>query len=103
MSVARIVQTSVTLAAATPSGQIVASSNARVSLTIQNTGTGSASIGFGAAATAGAGLSLDPASAAGGQGGSRVWDGSDRIPSDAIHAISTAGTTLVIIEGFAGP
>ncbi len=103
MAVAHIVQTPITLAAATPSGAIVAANNARVSLTIQNTGTGSASINFGSAATAGSGLSLDPASAAGGQGGSRVWDGSDRIPSDAIHAISTAGTTLVIIEGFAGP
>lgn len=103
MAVARLVTTAVTLTAATPSGAIVPASNARVSLTIQVTGTGAASIGFGSPAAAGTGLSLDAASGAGGQGGARVWDGTDRIPSDAIHAISTAGSTLVIVEGFAGP
>lgn len=103
MATAHIVQTNVTLSAGVASGQIVAASNSRVSLAIQNTGTGSATIGFGSAPTAGLGLSLDPAAAINGQGGSRVWDGTDRIPSDAIYAISTAGSTLVIIEGFAGP
>lgn len=101
MATAHLVQTNITLSAGVASGAIVPASTARVSLTIQNTGTGSATIGFGSAPTAGLGLSLDPASAAAGQGGSRVWDGSDRVPSDAIYAISTAGTTLTIIEGFA--
>ena len=103
MSSADMVVTNVTLTAAAAGVLVVPSNKARVSLTIQNTGTGSATIGFDAAPTAGTGLSLDPAAGAGGQGGSRVWDGTDRIPSDAIWAFSTAGTTLTVIEGFAGP
>ena len=95
--------------------QLVGPNNNRNELTIQVTGTGSATIGFGSAPTAaGLGLTLAGASAAGGQGGSRVWalpahnphfdkyyerkDTGDAVPSQSIWAISTAGTTIVVIE-----
>lgn len=103
MAVSHIAVTSLAIVAAAGGVQVVPASNSRVSLTIQNTGTGAVTIGFGSAPTAGISLSLDPASAAAGQGGSRVWDGTDRIPSDSIWAFSTAGSTIVVMEGFAGP
>jgi hypothetical protein len=93
--------------------QVVGANANRYELTIQNTGTHPATIGFGSAPAAGGGLTLDGASAAGGQGGARVWslpahiheddyyqhpDPGDAVPSQSIWAISTAGTTIVVIE-----
>jgi len=66
-------------------------------LAIQNTGTGAVTITFQANPVIGAGLSLDPASGAGGQGGS--WEWSASVPTQPIYAISSAGTTVVVIEG----
>jgi hypothetical protein len=67
-------------------------------LAVQNTGTGALSIGFGAAPTGpGTGPSLDPASAAGGQGGS--WEWIDPQPLGSIFLYSGAGTTACIIVG----
>jgi hypothetical protein len=97
--------------------QLVAAANLnRYELTIQVTGTNPATIGFGSAPVAGQGLTLAGASAAGGQGGSRIWslntraqpenyyaikDEGDAMPVAAIWAISTAGTTIVVIEQLA--
>jgi hypothetical protein len=78
--------------------QLVGQNFNRHFLVLQNTGTGAVTIGFGAAPVAGLGISLDPASAATGQGGS--YEFKKVIPSDAIWAISTAGSTVVAVEGF---
>jgi hypothetical protein len=96
MTVSNIHTTRATLAAGTPV-QLVGPSE-RYLLTLQVTGIGAASFGFGAAPAAGTGLSLDPASAAGGQGG--IHDFADMIPSDSIWAISATGTTVVVLESF---
>lgn len=92
--------TAKTLAAAT-SALVINQNSSRNYLLLQNTGLNPATFTFGSgAAVAAAGLSLDPASAAGGQGGSIVFDSQfGNVPSDSVHAISTAGTTIVAIEG----
>lgn len=68
-------------------------------LAIQNTGVGGPmSAGFGAApSAAGTGPTLDPASAAGGQGGS--WEWIDVVPTNSVYLYSAAGTTAVVIVG----
>jgi hypothetical protein len=85
--------------------QIIPANTNRASLMLQVTGTAPATFGFGVAPVAGQGLSLDGASVAGGQGGSRLWElsSNDHVPYDAIWAISTVGTTIVVIEGVNGP
>lgn len=89
--------TSVTLVAAT-ARLVVAANPYRQYLFIQNTGaTGPLTIGFDSTPTAGAGPSLDPATGAGGQGGALEYI--NRVPTNAIYAISTAGTTMTVIEG----
>jgi hypothetical protein len=90
-----IVSTPVTLSAGT-AAQLVAANFTRRLLTLQVTGTGAATFGFGHAPTAGAGLSLNAASSAGGEGGS--YEVSN--VGDSIWAISTAGTTVVVLEGY---
>lgn len=80
---------------------VVAMQNAsRKYLFLQNTGNGG-SVTFGTVPTitAGAGfISLDPAtSGAAGQGGSAEY--TDKIPTNPIYAISTAGTTITMSEG----
>lgn len=67
-------------------------------LFLQNTGTGSVTFGVATGLVAGAGfISLDPASAAAGQGGSAEY--TSQIPNNPIYAISTAGTTITVSEG----
>src|SRR5260370_26242916 len=88
--------TPATLAPNTPI-KIVAQRNNRSYLCLQVAGTGSATFGFGQAPAAGTGISLDGASAANGQGGS--YEFKDRVPTDSIWAISTAGTTVTVAEG----
>jgi hypothetical protein len=67
-------------------------------LAVQNTGTGRLTIGFSSApSAAGVGPSLDPASAAGGQGGSWEWTGP--MPMNSIYLYSAAGTTAVVVVG----
>lgn len=56
---------------------------------------------FSSPVVAGAGITLDPASATAGQGGSYEF-GVD-VPTDAIFAISTAGTTWAVLEGVGHP
>lgn len=88
---------SVTLAAATPT-LLAAKSAERAFLAVQVTGTNSATIKFGSAPTSATdGFSLDPASAAGGQGGSFVFQ--DSVPIDAVYAISASGTTVAVLDG----
>lgn len=93
-----ITQTVVTLAAATNT-QLLAANASRRYLLIVNIGTGDAWLAFGStAAVAATGYPLPAAAAAGGQGGGYSCDAST-VPSGAIQAISTAGTTLVVLEG----
>ena len=66
-------------------------------LAVQNTGTGSVTITFQASPVIGAGIALDPASASGGQGGS--WEWKESVPTQPVYAISSAGTSIVVIEG----
>lgn len=100
MAQTNFITTPLTLSAAT-SALLVSQKSNRNYLLLQNTGTNPASFTFGSGnAVAGAGISLDPASAAGGQGGSIVFDSQfGTVPQDAVHAISTAGTTVVAVEG----
>lgn len=90
-------QSVVTLTAATDA-TVVAANPLRKYLAIANIGTGLATLAFDAAATAGSGWPLAEAASAGEQGGAIIFEAS-AMPLNAIHAISTAGTTLVVIEG----
>ncbi len=100
MAQSNFITTAKTLTAAT-SALLISQNPERTYLLLQNTGTNPASFTFGSgAAVAAAGLSLDPASGAGGQGGSIVFDSQfGTVPQDAVHAISTSGTTVIAIEG----
>lgn len=77
--------------------KVVNADMSRKLLTIQNVGLNPLSFGF-ATLAAGGGISLDPASAANGEGGS--YEFKDVIPGSEIWAISAAGTTIVVMEGF---
>ncbi len=61
-------------------------------LAVMNTGSGDAYLGIGGAAVAGQGWLLSA------NGGGMVWEGTG-VLSNAITAISNAGTTIVVIEG----
>jgi hypothetical protein len=96
--------------------QLVGANHNRLELLLQVTGTNPVTFGFGAApAGVGLGLSLNGASTAGGQGGSWSWmintvaqpeayyvrrNEGDAMPFDSIWALSTAGSNVVVIEGF---
>lgn len=71
----------------------------RSHLSLQNIGTGDLTVGFESAAlTSGAGWVVPPAAANGQAGGSLVF--SDKTtPYDSVFAVSTAGTTVVVMEG----
>jgi hypothetical protein len=90
--------TSKTLAAAT-SQLLTPASAERTYLSIQNTGgTNPFVFKIGSAPlSATDGICLDPASAAGGQGGS--YEFRDKVPVDAIYGYSTGGTTVTIFDG----
>jgi hypothetical protein len=95
---------SFTLAPATP--LLLASLNPRRKLLLlANTGVNPAAFKFQSApASATDGVTLDPASAAGGQGGSFLRSDSGKTingecPVDSIWAYSQAGTTVSIEEG----
>lgn len=75
-----------------------ATTTPRKHISIMNISTGAVSLNFGSAATAGQGITLGPAAADGGQGGGYSFDGMT-VPSNAIHAISAAGTRLAVIVG----
>jgi len=77
--------------------QIVPANNGRRFLLIQNTGINPLTLKEDAAPTAAAGMGLDPATSAGGQGGS--WNPTEVVPTNAYWAISTVGTTVISVEG----
>jgi hypothetical protein len=96
------VVTSTTLAANTPA-QIAGQMLGNRLLIIANNGAGSLVWKTKTApASATDGVPLDPASSAGGQGGSIVLTG-DVALSDAIYAWSTAGTTVTVLQGSTHP
>lgn len=94
---AALTQTVVSLAA-NASTQIVAANAVRRYLAIVNIGIGNCNLGFAGSATVDSGFPLDAASAAGRQGGGVVWDGAG-VPSGAVHGLSFAGTSVVVLEG----
>ena len=94
MSVTQTVQT----LTATIDKTLVAVNPNRKYLAIANIGTGLVSLAFDTAAVAGSGWPIAPAAGAGQQGGEMVWEASS-ITTQAVHAISTAGSTVVVLEG----
>lgn len=92
-----VTQTVQTLVAATDAALTGTGRGIRM-LCVQNIGTGLVSLGFGAAATASQGYALNAAAGAGQAGGTVCWTG-QTVPSDVVHAISTAGSTVVTLVG----
>ena len=91
-----ISQAVLTLAAGTDA--IVGSTKNRHYLCLMNIGTGLVTLGFDRAAVAGSGWALESATADGRQGGSMCWE-SVVVASSTVHAISAAGSTIVVLEG----
>jgi hypothetical protein len=77
---------------------VLGSGTSRRYLCLMNIGTGLVTLGFDAAAVAGSGWALEGAAAAGHQGGSMCWDGAI-VAAGAVHAISAAGSTIIVLEG----
>jgi len=94
-----VVQTVVTLTAATNT-TLVAANPLRKYLAVCNIGTGLVSLAFGTAsvAVAGSGWPLAAAGSAGDQGGALIFE-SSVLPMQAVKGISTAGSTVVVLEG----
>ena len=67
-------------------------------LCLMNIGTGLVNLGFDRPAVAGLGWAIEGASALGHQGGSMCWE-SSVVAASAVHAISAAGSTVVVLEG----
>lgn len=91
-----ITQTVVTLTANTD-GVLIAANPSRRSLAVLNIDVGDATLQFNGAAVAGSGWCLPAASGAGGMGGGYDWGSVP--PTNAVHAISAAGTRIVVWEG----
>jgi hypothetical protein len=85
---------------ATPAGTdtVLGSSPSRRYLCLMNIGTGLVTLAFDQMAVAGSGWALEGATVAGHQGGSMCWDGAT-VAAGAVHAISAAGSTVVVLEG----
>lgn len=77
--------------------KLVDVNTSRKYLLVQNTGTNPLTVREDSIPAAGAGLSLDGASLAGGQGG--TWNPTDVVPTNALFGFSTAGSTVVVVEG----
>ncbi len=92
---APITQTIVTLSAGVDT--TLGSSTSRRYLCLMNVGTGLVNLGFDQVAVAGSGWALEGASASGHQGGSMCWE-SATVVASAVHAISAAGSTVVVLE-----
>lgn len=90
-------QTVVSLTAATDT-TLVAANPLRKYLAIVNIGTGLVSLAWNTAAVAGQGWPLTAAGVAGDQGGALIFEAS-AMPFGAVHGISTAGSTVVVLEG----
>jgi hypothetical protein len=93
-----VLKQSVVTLTATVDNTIVAANPLRKYLAIVNIGTGLVTLAFDQAAVAGSGWPLAAAGGAGQQGGAIVFEAS-ALPMNAIHAISTAGSSVVVIEG----
>jgi hypothetical protein len=91
-----VTQTVVTLGAGV--NTLIGANTSRRYLCLMNIGTGLVTLGFDQPAVAGSGWAIQAATAAGQQGGSMCWEHSTVASSD-IHAISAAGSTLVVLEG----
>ena len=91
-----LTQTIVTLAAGADA--VLGTGASRRYLCLMNIGTGLVTLGFDQAAIAGSGWAVEGASAAGHQGGSMCWESATVVASQ-VHAISTAGSTIVVLEG----
>jgi hypothetical protein len=91
-----LTQTVVTLAAGVDA--TLGSSRSRRYLCLMNIGTGLVTLGFDQTAAAGTGWAIEGASVAGHQGGSMCWE-SAIVAQSTVHAVSTAGTTVVVLEG----
>jgi len=91
-----ISQSVVTLAAGIDA--ILGSSAGRRYLCLMNIGADLVTLAFDQPAVAGSGWPLEPASASGHQGGSMCWE-SSVIAGSAVHAISQAGSSIVVLEG----
>ena len=92
-----IVQTVVTLTA-TVDAVLVAANPNRKYLALCNVNTGLVTLAFDKAAVAGSGWPLGEAGSAGDQGGAIVFESSG-VTTQAVHGISTAGSTVVVLEG----
>ena len=77
--------------------RIIAGNSLRNYLLIENSGTGDIEFGFDSTLVVGAGVVLSPGGL-GKQGGFLVWDG-NFIPTNAIWVVSSAGSTVTILEG----
>lgn len=89
-------QSVVTLAAGIDT--TLGSSNGRRYLCLMNIGTDLVTLAFDQPAVVGSGWPLEPASADGHQGGSMCWE-SSVVTNSVVHAISLAGSSIVVLEG----
>ena len=77
---------------------ILGSGTGRRYLCLMNTGTDLVTLAFDRPAVAGSGWALEGAAENGHQGGSMCWDGAT-VAAGVVHAISAAGSTVVVLEG----
>lgn len=92
-----ITQTVVTVPAATNTSLVVFNP-LRKYLAIANIGTGQGSLAFDKTAVVNQGYPLAPAASLGAQGGGLLWE-AGAVPLNGVNVISTAGTTVVVLEG----
>jgi hypothetical protein len=77
---------------------MLGSSTGRRYLCLLNIGTDLVTLGFDQPAVVGSGWPLEGAFASGHQGGSMCWE-SAVVAASQVHAISAAGSTVVVLEG----
>ncbi len=95
---ARIATTQAVVTLAAGVDNTLGSNASRRYLCLMNIGTGLVNLGFDQPAVAGAGWALEGASASGHQGGSMCWESSS-VTASIVHAISAAGSSVVVLEG----
>jgi len=76
---------------------ILGSGSSRRYLCLMNVGTGLGTLGFDQAVSSGSGWALEAAASAGHQGGAMCWE-SATVAASAVHAISAAGSTVIVLE-----
>jgi hypothetical protein len=92
-----VTQTTVNVPAGAVDVQVLPENLNRQYLAVVNTGIGRVNLNFGVAAVVDTGMPLDAATVQGDPGGSFIME--NRVSTQAIHAISQAGSTLVVLEG----